>query len=394
MIRERLGFPPPDTPMEIFERKKGQGMRPADEAELAEAIRDATGPLRIVGGGTRGIGLPGAGAVLETGALTGIRLYEPGALTLVAGAGTPLAEVEAVLAAEGQRLPFEVPDMRGLLGTAGNSTLGGVAAANASGPRRIRAGACRDSLIGVRFVDGAGTVIKNGGRVMKNVTGYDLVKLLAGSRGTLGVLSEVSFKLSPVPAAALTLVLRRLDDRKAVAAMAAALGSPFEVNGAAHWPSEGTFLRIEGLAASVAYRADRLAQLLARFGTVDREEGPTVAARWAAIRDVAPLQGKAGDVWRLSVTPSEAPAVVSRMGAEAVLYDWGGGLIWALLAPGTDLRARIGPISGHASLVRATQDTLARIGAFPPEPAPIAALARGLRERFDPRGILNPGLMA
>lgn len=362
-------------------------MRPASEAELVEAVREAVGPLRIVGGGTRAIVREVAGAVLETAGLAGIRLYEPGALTLVAGAGTPVSEAEAVLAGQGQRLAFEVPDWRGLLGRDGSSTLGGVVAANASGPRRVQAGACRDSLIGVRFVDGAGNLIKSGGRVMKNVTGLDLVKLLAGSHGTLGVISEVAFKLRPIAEVAATLVLAGLDDAAAVAAMARALGSPYEVSGAAHWPGQGTFLRLEGFAGSVAYRAGRLREMLG--GAV--EDG---AARWPGIRDVLPFHGRAGDVWRLSVKPSQAPGIVARAGAEAALYDWGGGLVWLLLAEGVDLRTRIGPFVGHATLVRASADTLARIAAFQPEPAPLAALAAGLRAKFDPRAILNPGLMA
>ena len=359
-------------------------MRPASEAELAETLRSANGPLVVRGGGTRSVGAS-AGEVLETGGLSGVVLYEPGALTLVAGAGTPLAEVEALLAAEGQRLPFEVPDMRGLLGRTGESTLGGVVAANASGPRRVQAGAARDSLIGVRFVDGAGTVIKNGGRVMKNVTGYDLVKLMAGSWGTLGVLSEVSFKLLPVPETGATLILQGLSDARAVQAMAAALGSPFEVNGAAHWPGEGTFLRIEGFAASVAYRAGQLQRHLAAFGAVEVEEG---TARWTGIRDVVPFQGRAGDVWRISVKPSDAPGLVARLGEAKVLYDWGGGLIWVLVAAGTDLRARLGAFQGHATRVRGDGP-----GAFQPEPPGVAALTRGLRAKFDARGILNSGLM-
>ena len=361
-------------------------MRPASEAELVEVVRGAQGPLRIVGGGSRGIGQVLADEALETGGLAGIRLYEPGALTLVAGAGTALAEVEAVLAAEGQRLAFEVPDLRGLLGRGGISTLGGVVAANASGPRRVQAGACRDSLIGVRFVDGAGNLIKSGGRVMKNVTGLDLVKLLAGSHGTLGVISEVAFKLRPMPEAAATLVLEGLDDAAAVALMARALGSPYEVSGAAHWPGQGTFLRLEGFAGSVAYRAGRLREMLG--GAL--EDG---AARWPGIRDVAPFHARTGAVWRLSVRPSQAPGIVARAGAEAALYDWGGGLVWLLLAEGVDLRARIGAMAGHATLVRASAETRARIATFQPEPPALAALAAGLRAQFDPRGILNPGLM-
>ncbi|MBI1220312.1 MAG: FAD-binding protein [Rhodobacteraceae bacterium] len=368
-------------------------MRPADETELAEAIRAAVGPLRLRGGGTRDVGRPVAGEVLETGGLSGITLYEPGALTLVAGAGTPLAEVEAALAAEGQRLPFEPPDWRGLLGTAGTSTLGGVVAANASGPRRLMAGACRDSLIGVRFVDGSGTVVKNGGRVMKNVTGYDLVKLMAGSWGTLGVLTEVAFRVLPVPESAATVMLPGIGLAAAVTAMAAAVGSPFEVTGAA-WSPEAAMLRIEGFAASVAYRAGRLSDLLAPFGAIAVEEGrEAVAARWRGIGDMADFAGQPGDVWRLSVKPSDAPGIIARMGAEAVRLDWAGGLIWALLAPGTDLRARIGAFAGHATLMRASVETRAKIAPFQPDPAPLAAITAGLRAKFDPRGILNPGLM-
>lgn len=359
-------------------------MRPETEQEMAEALRQAGEPVAIRGGGTRGPG-GGLGAVLETGGLRGVELYEPGALTLVVRAGTPLAEVEAVLAAEGQRLPFEPPEMAGLLGRAGASSIGGVVAANASGPRRVQAGACRDSLIGVRFVDGAGRVLRNGGRVMKNVTGYDLVKLMAGSQGTLGVLTELAFKVLPVPEAAATLVLPDAGAAAAVAAMARALRSPYEVTGAAHWPGQGTFLRVEGFAGSVSYRAGRLQAMLG--GEV--EEG---AARWAGIGAVAPFHLAAGDVWRLSLRPSEAPAVVARAGAEAALYDWGGGLVWLLVAPGTDLRARLGAFSGHATRLRG--DPGDGIAAFPPEPPVLASLARGLRAQFDPRGILNAGLMA
>lgn len=368
-------------------------MRPADESELAEAIRSAGGPVHIRGGGTRPVGRPVAGEVLETGGLSGITLYEPGSLTLVARAGTPLAEIEATLAAEGQRLPFEPPDWRRLLGVEGGSTIGGVVAANASGPRRIMAGACRDSLIGVRFVDGAGTVVKNGGRVMKNVTGYDLVKLMAGSWGTLGVLTEVSFKVLPIPGSAATVILRGQDAGAAVQAMAAAVGSPFEVSGAV-WDGTDVLLRIEGFQDSVAYRAGRLTGLLSPFGAVEVEEGrAAVDARWADLRDVAAFAGKPGDVWRLSVKPSDAPGIVARLGAEAAQLDWAGGLIWALVAPGTDLRDRIGAFGGHATLMRAAPEVRAQIAPFQPEPAPLAAIAAGLRAKFDPRGTLNPGLM-
>jgi glycolate oxidase FAD binding subunit len=228
---------------------------------------------------------------------------------------------------------------------------------------------------------------------MKNVTGYDLVKLLAGSHGTLGVLTEVAFKLLPRPEAVVSLGLPGLDDARAVAAMAAALGSPFEVTAAAHWPGEGTFLRLEGFERSVAQRRDRLARHLAGFGAVEVEDGSDALARWRAIRDVAPFHGQPGDVWRLSVRPSAAPALVARAAALGVLYDWGGGRVWLRLPAGTDLRARLGPHPGHATLVRSEAPAPA-VAVFPPEPPVVAALSAALRARFDPRGILNPGLMA
>jgi glycolate oxidase FAD binding subunit len=237
----------------------------------------------------------------------------------------------------------------------------------------------------VRFVDGTGTVVRNGGRVMKNVTGIDLVKLMAGSHGTLGIITEVAFKVLPAPEAVATLCVAGLEDARAVEAMSAALGSPFEVTGAAHWPGRGTFLRVEGFATSVRYRAGELARVLGRFGAVE-----TVAEDvWRAVRDVEPFHGAAGDVWRLSVKPSDAPELVAKAGAEAVLYDWGGGLVWLRVAPGVDLRARLGAFAGHATRVRGEGS----VAAFQPEPGPVAALMAGLRAKFDPRGVFNRGLM-
>ncbi len=351
-----------------------------DEQDLAEAVRGARGPLRIAGGGTRGGGRAGDPvACLSVAGLSGVVLYEPGALTLVVRAGTPLAEVEAALAGQGQRLPFEPPDFRALLGVWGVSTIGGVAAANAAGPRRVTAGAARDAMLGVRFVDGTGAIVKNGGRVMKNVTGYDLVKLMAGSRGRLGVITEVALKVLPAPEAQATLVLSGLDAGRAVAAMARALGTPYEVSGAAHVPGEGTYLRVEGFAEQVAYRTARLRALFG--GEVVSGAGP-----WAAIRDVAAFAGRAGDVWRVHVKPSDAPAVVARAGADGAVLDWGGGLVWLLTAPGTDLRSRLAGIPGPAERVRAT-DPGDGIPALPPEAPAVARLTAGLRAAFDPRGV-------
>ncbi|MEM8553420.1 MAG: FAD-binding protein [Pseudomonadota bacterium] len=366
-------------------------MRPESEAELASMVRDAKGPLSIRGGGTRG--MAALGEVLSTEALTGIRLYEPGALTLVAAAGTPVAEVEAALAEAGQRLPFEPMDHRALLGTTGTPTLGGMVAANVSGPRRIQAGACRDSLIGVRFVDGHGECVSNGGRVMKNVTGYDLVKLMAGSHGTLGVLTEVSFKLLPAPEAAATLSLEGLDPASAVKALAAALTSPFEVSGAAHWGTR-TLVRVEGFAGSVEHRTAQLSDILGAHSDVTVERDPdTVAAIWTALSDVTDWAETPGEVWRVSVKPTDGPELAARVEGADVRFDWGGGLVWLRTEAGQDVRAAMAGMAGHATLVRGSERSRQRYPAFHPEAAPVAKLTQGLRTKFDPRHILNAGLM-
>ena len=389
---------------------EGAGVRgaftPRDEAELAAMVAEAAAqrtPLRIVGGGTRaGLGRPVEGTPLHTGGLAAVSLYEPAALTLVAAAGARLADITAMLAAEGQRLPFEPMGHRALYGTTGEPTLGGMVAVNASGPARVQVGACRDSLIGVRFVDGRGTVIKNGGRVMKNVTGYDLVKLLAGSHGTLGVITEVAFKLLPLPETTATLVIEGLDDRAAVAAMAAALGSPYDVTGAAHADGR-TLLRIEGFAASVGYRAGALAAHLKAHGSAAiLRDGAETAGLWARVRDAVPVAGGEGSVWRLSLKPSDGPVAVATLTAtgaiEAAFYDWGGGLVW-LRSPATPeaaaaIRTQAEALGGYATLVRAPDGLRRTIPPFHPEAAPVARLSAGLRARFDPHGILNPGRMA
>ena len=369
----------------------------SNETELAAVVASASTPLTIQGGGTRGIRLQGD--VLSTTGLSGIELYEPGALTLVAAAGTRLSEIQTVLAGENQRLAFEPMDHRGLMGTGGEPTIGGIVAGNISGPRRIQVGACRDHLLGVRYVDGTGTVIKNGGRVMKNVTGYDLVKLMAGSWGTLGVLTQVSLKVLPQAETQATLKVRGCDAGRAVSAMSAALGSPFEVTGAAYEPttaeaSSTVMIRVEGFADSVAYRLGRLAGLLQQYGQIDGTADAEESARiWQRVRDVEPFHGQSGNVWRLSVKPSDAPRIAARLDADKLLFDWGGGLIWALVPDGTDLRARAGAMDGHATLVRADAEARSRLGMFHAQSAPLEAINAGLRARFDPRGIFNQGLM-
>jgi glycolate oxidase FAD binding subunit len=376
--------------------------RPEREDQLAEIVRRAAAdgrPLRVIGGGTRDLGHAVEGDPLRTEGLAGIRLYEPGSLTMVVGAGTPLDEVEAALAAEGQRLPFEPWVGRALYGTEGRPTIGGAVAVNASGPRRIAFGACRDSLIGVRFVDGTGAVVKSGGRVMKNVTGLDLVKLLCGSHGTLGVLTEVSLKVLPKPEAAITLVFDGLSDARAVAVMTAAMATPFEVTGAAHvprglGPGALTMLRVEGFATQADYRATGLAAALSRFGRARRVEGE---GDWPWVRDARAFAGREGEVWRFSVKPADGARVGAAVRAIApaaeVFYDWGGGLVWARVPEHTYGREALKGLSGHATLMRGARGTKAHMPVFHPQPSPVARIETALRARFDPAGVLNPGRM-
>lgn len=373
-----------------------------DEQELSAAVAQASGPLVIRGGGTRDVGMGATGALLDVSGLRGVRLYEPGAMTLVVGAGEPVADIETLLAEQGQRLAFEPMDHRVLLGTQGAPTIGGCIAANASGPRRVLVGACRDHLLGVRFVDGQGRVIRNGGRVMKNVTGYDLVKLMAGSWGTLGVLSEVSLKVLPVPETARSLEVPVQDNAQALEVMTKALGTPYEVSGAASYNGR-VWLRVEGFAAQVDYRFNALRDLLG---------GEAADIAWDDIRDVAQL-ADLPLVWRVNLRASRMAqmlASITELGDSEVLLDWGGAMAWigfgaaspeqsgetqpagadAIRAHMHQMAAQLG---GHATLVKAPA-ALRSGGVFQPQPAAIEGLSAGLRAQFDPRGILNPGRMS
>ena len=368
-------------------------LEPASSSELSEMMRARKEPYRIAGGGTRGDLSAVQGTDLRTTRISGISLYEPGALTLVAAAGTPLREIEETLAENRQRLAFEPPDLRDLLGREGISTLGGVVASNASGPRRVAVGACRDFILGVTFVDGTGTIVKNGGRVMKNVTGYDLVKLLTGSRGTLGVLTEIALKVLPEPEAEATIALAAEDARHAVRVMTGAIGTPFDVTGAAYDPeSKSVFIRIEGFADSVRYRAQCLSQGFEGASSRLIEDRDESASIWRDIRDARSLAGLDADIWKISVRPTDSPDLITNIAPRRYLLDWSGGLVWIATDPGTDVRSQFRGVSGHASLIRNSSPTT--IPRFHPEPAPLQQLSTGIRRKFDPHGILNPGLFA
>jgi glycolate oxidase FAD binding subunit len=385
---------------------------PADEQEAIAVIAEAAGrrsPLAVTGGGTKAeIGRPAQSeATLSSAVLTGITLYEPAELVVSARAGTPLAEVNRVLAGNGQELPFEPIDYRPLLGSTGEPTIGAVAAANLSGPRRIMVGAARDSLIGVRFVNGRGEAVKSGGRVMKNVTGLDLVKLMAGSWGTLGFLTEVTFKVLPRPERTATLLVRGLDDRQAVDALSAALGSPYEIAGAAHIPAADrlggrTLVRIHGFSYSVDYRLGELRRLWKRLDTADLLEGRAADLLWQSIRD-ATILGDPRDraIWRVSTAPSRGPdltAEVSRSIEARWFYDWGGGLVWFSTGAAGDagaqaIRSALRSLGGHATLVRAPAEVRAAVEVFEPQPEAVQRLTSGIKAAMDPSGIFNPGRM-
>ncbi|MCX7328068.1 MAG: FAD-binding protein [Hyphomicrobiales bacterium] len=386
---------------------------PTSEAEVAQLVADLalTGkPVTIQGGATRaGFGRPiQTGATISTKAISGITLHEPAELVIAARGGTTVAEIEAVLAAKNQMLPFEPMDHRALFGTSGEPTIGGVVAGNHSGPRRIQAGACRDSLIGVRLVNGRGEAIKSGGRVMKNVTGLDLAKLVTGSWGTLGLLTEVTFKVLPRPERSLTLLIKNLDDARAAAALSAALGSPFEPTAAAHLPAglsrpvARTILRLEGFSVSLEYRIAQLRALLAGFGEIIVLEGEDSSGLWRGIRDVEFLAApEDAAIWRISTAPTRAPGMVAGIAAAVPgarwFYDWGGGLVWLAVPPGGDagattVRAAVATAGGHATLVRGPREVRARIDVFQPLGA-LAAVTGGIKTSFDPGRIFEPGRM-
>jgi glycolate oxidase FAD binding subunit len=375
-------------------------LKPASEAELAEMVIGTDTPFEIVGSGSkRGLGRPvQAAQTLDMSGFSELSVYEPEELILEAGAAARLSDIEAIIDAHGQQLAFEPPDFSMLLGSNHSGTLGGVISCNLSGPRRIKSGAARDHILGIRGVSGRGEIFKAGARVVKNVTGYDLPKLMTGAHGTLAALTSITLKVLPKPETEETLALEGLDDMQAVVTMSLAMQSSCEVSGAAHVPGEATYLRLEGIAASVAYRRDALARLLAR--PVHVLAARSSAGKWKALRDVLPLAGGTGRcVWRLSLTPSEAPGVIATLKSGLDLryyFDWAGGLVW-LDVPSTEdaaagaIRAAMG--TGHAMLFRAPEAVRAAADVFQPQPAALAALSARVKAAFDPNQLFNPGRM-
>jgi glycolate oxidase FAD binding subunit len=397
-----------------------------DAADVEQVVRAAIAsdqPLEIIGHGTkRLIGQPMAtNALLDLSALNAVTSYEPTELIITVQAGAPLADVLSLIDSKNQQFAFEPVNTAPLLGTPNEGTIGGMIGAGLAGPRRIKAGGARDHLLGAHAVSGFGDSFKAGGKVVKNVTGYDLCKLLAGSWGTLAVMTEVTLKVVPRPESERTLVLRGLDDITANRAMTAALGSPFDVSGAAHLPNSVlqaaaggfgalgasreavTLLRLEGIAASADHRAAALGKALSSYGAAAILEDAVSAALWSSVRDVQPFaaNGARGTwpVWRIVCPPASGGALGKRLTRATggdVIYDWGGGLIWVALPPTPDaqaalVRQRVNEAFGHATLLRASEQVRRNIDVFHPQAGGLAELGERVRLSFDPKNILNRG---
>ncbi len=406
---------------------------PKTEKQLAELISWAIQTdesLELIGHGSkRALGRPLAtNHLVDLSVFSGITLYEPNELVLTAGAGTPLAEIDAAVTAAGQHLAFDPIDFGTALGTVGGrgnypgGTLGGMVAVGLSGPRRIQAGGIRDHVLGVSGVTGRGAIFKTGGRVVKNVTGYDLSKLMTGSYGTLAALTSITIKVLPAPEKTRTLLVFGLNDKRAQTAMTAALSSPHDVTGAAHLPrlaaersrvgyvksaaTGATVLRIEGVAPSVDARLESLKDLLSKFGPLEELHTTNSATLWTEIRDLALLRDPhRTHLWRLSTTPEAGPKIAAHILARIdgrVTYDWGGGLLWLSIDPrsagrdggGFVIRSALSELGGgHATLIRAPGEIRQAIPVFQPQDEALAALTARIKDSFDPSHVLGHGRM-
>lgn len=402
-----------------------KALTPRDETDCLEIIQTALASghtLDIQGSGTkRSIGFPvQAAKTVDLSKMSGISLYEPEELVMTAGPGTPLAKITKAVNAKNQELAFEPPDYGPLFGLpAGKATIGGILAGNLAGPRRLKVGAARDHFLGVRAVSGRGEAFKSGGRVVKNVTGYDLCKGLTGSWGTLAVMTEVTVKVLPAGAETRTVLVAGLNDKDAARAMATAMGSAYEVSGAAHVPSAisadldikslaaisdaATAIRVEGIKASVEYRAEGLIEALKAFGDCVALKTQDSKALWRAIGDGRPFTINTDrPLWRISTAPMSGPDIAAHIGHETnprLLYDWAGGLLWVELPKsvknaGADVvRGAVNIFGGHATLFRASETLRKRVDVFQPQEPALANISRKLKLAFDPDNILNPGRM-
>jgi glycolate oxidase FAD binding subunit len=402
----RVGFHAPDTVEEL--------------AYLVAEAADTRTPLEVMGHGTkREVGRPVRhGAVLSTENLAGVPSYEPSELVIVALAGTPVAQLEQLLAENDQEFPFEPLDLGPVLGFGpGQATIGGLIATNFSGSRRILRGSVRDHVLGVQAVNGQGETIRAGGRVMKNVTGYDLGRAMAGSWGTLAVMTEVALKVLPAQREMRTVLCFGLADPNGVEALCLAHGTPFEVSGTIHMHAglaerlsdqeiantgaSVTAIRVENFPASARYRSSRLKQMLQAYAPALELDTMRSRAFWDEVRKLKIFQKSGRPLWRISTLPSTAAKLVGSLVRKIdvnVLYDWSGGLIWLETPPISDagaveIRRTLAEFGGHATLIRAGAQARAAIDVFQPLDPGLMALTASLKKAFDPVGILNPGRM-
>ncbi|MBT3556417.1 MAG: glycolate oxidase subunit GlcE [Rhodospirillales bacterium] len=394
-------------------------LHPENEDQLLDALKwavSARAPLNVIGLGSKAtlgqsVQIEQA---LDLSALSGILHYEPSELVLTARAGTPLNHIQQALAENNQEMAFEPVNLGAVLSNdeTAKGSIGGLIAGGFAGPRRIRQGSVRDHMLGFRAISGRGELFKSGGKVMKNVTGFDLSKLMTGSMGTLAIMSEVSIKVLPVPEKSRTVLVYGLSDEDAVAAMRLAVNSPHEVSSAAHLPaaiaarsgvdlvagagSGVTAIRVEGPGPSVEARCASLQKSLSPFGTLEELHSQRSTQFWAEVRDAGYWSSTDVSIWRLSVPPSRgadiASTIMQQCGGEA-LFDWGGGLIWLAVEDGHQdaIRSALSGVDGHATLVRGVEATRQSANVFQPQPAPLAALSTRVKTAFDPYGILNPG---
>jgi glycolate oxidase FAD binding subunit len=367
------------------------------EAEVVDAVRaarDWKSPLNIVGNRTKrafGRAVAGWGTVLDLSGLSGVIAYEPEELILSVRPGTLVTEVEALLATKNQRLGFDPADWGPLLGAPANrGTIGGAIAADVAGSGAVRHGRVRDHLLGFRAVNGLGEAYKAGGRVVKNVTGFDLPKLMCGSFGTLGMLTEVTLRVFPKPALSATLSVREIGAEEGFKLLRRVWSSSLDATGLA-WIPDAAFIRVEGAAEPLREKLDAVRVLLAGYDVVDCADGDE---RFRALGDAAAFQGTDLDVWRVSLPPASAARVREELSAPVCYGDWAGGVLWVGMKD-TDARLRdiVGKAGGHATLMHASEESRARIAVFHPEPPERAALTRAVKAAFDPLGLFNPGRM-
>ncbi len=396
--------------------------RPTSEGEVMEIVADhaaRNSPIEIVGQASkRSVGRPVThDAVLSLERLRGVTFYEPTELVMSAFAGTPMSVIENELDKHNQQLVFEPLQLSGMLRVEETGTIGGVLATDLSGARRVVAGAGRDSVLGIRAVNGRGELFKSGGRVMKNVTGYDLPRGLSGSWGTLCVFTEVSFKVLPKPEETRTLIIKNQPDQIAVELLCDAIATPYEVSGAVHLEpalvaaidhpeiaalgTSVTAFRIENVSASTAYRLDKLRRQFTIHGRPDDLDHDSSLRFWDAVQRLSFFEGGTNPVWRISTTPQNAPQLIDALRGYAdarIALDWAAGLIWAEVndsadAAAADIRRTVATLGGHATLIRASERIRRDVEVFQPLERGLWRLTKGLKKTFDPAGILNKGRM-